>query len=489
MHRSGIVTAGFVAALAWVCDANATPLGTSVTYQGRLKNNGQPANGAFNLTFTLWDAAGAGTPPVGGTQIGGTDNEPGVVVAEGLFTVQLNDTGQFGLNAFNGDARWVQIAVNGTTLAPRQPLTAAPYAMYALSGPGQAGFWAANGLNINNTNSGNVGIGTTTPNAKLDIRRGFLETAPALSVRQFTTSSAFTAVTIAGSSIESDGNAISDNPLRLNPTTTNSVLLAGGGGNVGIGTDTPTSALHVSGSENNGTQAATRIVSGSQAMLLDGNEIDTLSSIGLYLNNNVPHNIVLANGGGSVGIGTTTPTARLEVVTQDDGNSSTSSYAISAKSLDPQGYAARFSGYGLFGNGPALSVTGDTRMIGTLMLANLGPDVSIPVPAGVKLAVDGKIMCEELEVQLSQDWPDYVFEHDYDLMPLSEVDAFIQREKHLPGIPSAEEIKREGLSVGQMQADMLRKIEELTLHMIAMDRQLGELKRENELLRRQLDSK
>ena len=114
----------------------ATPLGTGFTYQGQLKENGAPMDGTAHLRFSLWDAAGAGSPPVGGIQIGASHLLANVVVANGLFTVPLNSGGQFGANAFNGEARWIQIEVCAdagcgafTTLAPRQALTAAPYAL------------------------------------------------------------------------------------------------------------------------------------------------------------------------------------------------------------------------------------------------------------------------------------------------------------------------------------------------------------------------
>lgn len=83
--------------------------------------------------------------------------------------------------------------------------------------------------------------------------------------------------------------------------------------NVGIGTASPQSALHVVGDESTGSTGALRIASGSQTMLLDGNEIDTNAGIGLTLNYNVPHNVLLAQGGGNVGIGVTNPQARLDV--------------------------------------------------------------------------------------------------------------------------------------------------------------------------------
>ena len=106
-----------------------TPLGTAFTYQGQLKSGGSPAGPTANLAFSLWDAAGSGSPPVGGNQVGTTISMTNVPLTNGLFTVQLTVSGEFGAGAFNGEARWLQIAVNGTTLSPRQPLTAAPYAL------------------------------------------------------------------------------------------------------------------------------------------------------------------------------------------------------------------------------------------------------------------------------------------------------------------------------------------------------------------------
>jgi len=141
--------------------ARAAPLTGAVTYQGQLKDGLGPVNGTHNLTFTLWDAVGSGSPPVGGVQIGAADINASTPVTNGLFTVQLNDTGQFGATAFNGEARWVQISVNGTTLSPRQPVTAAPFALYAVNG-GAAGLWAANGTAISNTNTGFVGVNRST---------------------------------------------------------------------------------------------------------------------------------------------------------------------------------------------------------------------------------------------------------------------------------------------------------------------------------------
>ena len=94
-------------------------LGTSFTYQGQLKQNNAPANGTFNFSFKLFDA------PSGGNQIGATVNQS-IAVSNGLFTTLLD----FGASAFNGEARWLSIAIGGDPeLTPRQPLTPAPYAL------------------------------------------------------------------------------------------------------------------------------------------------------------------------------------------------------------------------------------------------------------------------------------------------------------------------------------------------------------------------
>jgi hypothetical protein len=116
-------------------------LGTGFTYQGQLKKNDVSVNASCDFTFSLWDAAGSGSPPAGGNHIGGDQAVNGVTVSNGLFTVTLNGGNQFGPNAFNGEARWLQISVTcpgdsvPTTLNPRQPVTPAPY---ALAAPGSA---------------------------------------------------------------------------------------------------------------------------------------------------------------------------------------------------------------------------------------------------------------------------------------------------------------------------------------------------------------
>jgi hypothetical protein len=90
---------------------------------------------------------------------------------------------------------------------------------------------------------------------------------------------------------------------------------------------------------------------------------------------------------------------------------------------------------------------------------------------GAKLAVNGEIQAKKIKVTL-QGWPDYVFADDYELKSLEEIEAYIKEKKHLPGIPSQKEVDEKGLDLGDMQAKMMEKIEELTLHMIELKKQL-----------------
>lgn len=91
---------------------------------------------------------------------------------------------------------------------------------------------------------------------------------------------------------------------------------------------------------------------------------------------------------------------------------------------------------------------------------------------GYKLAVAGNMIAEQVKVKLQSGWPDYVFTDDYALPPLAEVAAYIKANKHLPEIPAAEEIAREGLDVGQMNKRLLKKVEELTLYIIAQQQEI-----------------
>jgi len=97
------------------------------------------------------------------------------------------------------------------------------------------------------------------------------------------------------------------------------------------------------------------------------------------------------------------------------------------------------------------------------------------------LSVKGTAGAEEFIVT-NTGWSDYVFQPGYRLRPLSEVNAYIQANHHLPDIPSAAEVKEKGVGVGEMQAKLLAKVEELTLHMIQAEERNNRLEQQNQEL-------
>lgn len=113
---------GAAATLTFASSVLATPQVPEFNYQGKLEQNGYPANGSYALTFSLWDAE------TGGNQIGTTISEPAWPVVHGLLSINLAFDG-----AFDGEQSWLEISINGDTL-PRQPVTTAPVAQFALTG-------------------------------------------------------------------------------------------------------------------------------------------------------------------------------------------------------------------------------------------------------------------------------------------------------------------------------------------------------------------
>lgn len=124
------------------------------------------------------------------------------------------------------------------------------------------------------------------------------------------------------------------------------------------------------------------------------------------------------------------------------------------------------------------------------------------IQEGVKLQVSGKILCtgdievasidaedintkgiktDDITVKMN-DVADYVFEENYNLKQLSEVEAYVKENKHLPGIPSASEIEENGVSLSKMTNMLLEKVEELTLHMIQLEKENAALKNRLEIL-------
>lgn len=191
----------------------------------------------------------------------------------------------------------------------------------------------------------------------------------------------------------------------------------------------------------------------------------------------------------NVGIGTESPTQRLDVNGTIRANSPTfpgRDYKIVCD-MRQNIYAANdlvtYSGGGkLFvintsaGSTNAFMVANGTENNKLFYVRNDGKVQigNVTTPGSYKLYVETGILTEKLKVALktSTDWADYVFAKNYQLKPLAEVEAFVKENKHLPDVPSAQELVNDGgIDVGQMLAKQMQKIEELTLYMIDLQKQ------------------
>jgi hypothetical protein len=188
---------------------------------------------------------------------------------------------------------------------------------------------------------------------------------------------------------------------------------------------------------------------------------------------------------GNVGIQISSPAYKLHVY-EDMGLRSTAAAGAQINFEDEAGVNKNF-----------INITGDDMKLGTLAsndrgkviirtngtdrffidsAGNVAVGTSYKVANGYRFSVNGKIMCEEVRVQLDADWPDYVFANDYKLMPLHDLEKFIAANKHLPGILPAAEVKANGIALGDTNKRMMEKIEELTLYILDLKKEIDALK-------------
>ena len=194
--------------------------------------------------------------------------------------------------------------------------------------------------------------------------------------------------------------------------------------------------------------------------------------------------------GGNVGIGTASPSERLEVgdgtgptgIAINGANSAASGAYIWGKAAGTHEWLVS-SLRGWLGGGVAGLGVGTISATPYAFFTNTSERMRIDSAGNVgigttnpqhRLHVAGTIGAEEVIV--SSTGADYVFHPDYRLMPLSEVARYIDKNHHLPGIPSSPEVKEKGVNLGQMQTKLLAKIEELTLHAIQEEKENRELR-------------
>lgn len=189
---------------------------------------------------------------------------------------------------------------------------------------------------------------------------------------------------------------------------------------------------------------------------------------------------------GNVGIGTTTPSQKLDVVgnvyLRNMTNAVGGGTSISFSSYDLTHLGPKIYSYLDFASGTASqsrlvlsSYSNGYQNEITLNGGNVGIGTMTPSD---KLSVNGNIRAKQVKVETAN-WPDYVFTKKYILPEIGEVKSFIDQNGHLPGIPSAKETTENGVNVGEMSGLLLKKIEELTLYVIDLQGQIDQLKNKN----------
>jgi len=359
--------------------------------------------------------------------------------------------------------------------------------------------WGDQGNTYMTINQGNVGIGLSSPTALLHLRTP--------SNNNFWSSSNFGAnLIIDGPHNNSIGflDSNSANPFAIANLTGKLVISKmpalgdvstapinlmsiGNDGSVGIGTNSPSSKLDLSlGSTTNVTTGLSVYHNGDP-------------NLGIKLMTGVGDGASYSNWNGGIGswqgiafhsILDNMTRGVFNVRTGDflmTGNISASGSGMNNFSSDlkinsgDKGIIFYGGGEKIIGTasyGIQFQTSGSTPRVTILNNGNVGIGTTNP---DAVLAVKGQVHAQEVKVDLNVPGPDYVFEKDYQLTSLEEIKNYIDQNKHLPEVPSAKEMEKNGVQLGEMNMLLLKKIEELTLYVI-------DLKRENEVLKKRMDN-
>lgn len=353
---------------------------------------------------------------------------------------------------------------------------------------------ASNGntrLTILNSN-GNVGIGTVSPEYKLDVN-GTVRFSDNLTLSE----SKYIYLGNNNNRIRAEGsgdigiypNANFYVGAVINGAETKNVTFLENG-NVGIGTTNlgtykfvikQSASLPGKGMQilNAAGDKSAQLWVGSGGAVLDAQQ-----GANFQIRTDDVNRLYIKNSNGNVGIGTVDPSFSLEVEKSNATNNT--EYLLGAFNHSGNGGGV-YMGY--VGNGTEAGkarlrsggnidlTLGTTAYHNAIVIKNTNGNVGIGTTDthGFKLAVAGNIITEEVQVQLEAEWPDYVFSKDYRLASLEETESFIKTEGHLPNIPPAKEVAEKGIAIGDMNAKLLEKIEELTLHLIEMKKENNEM--------------
>lgn len=320
---------------------------------------------------------------------------------------------------------------------------------------------------------GKMGIGTSNPTGLLSINGS----NPVLQMLHNSSSKGF---------VQAEGNNLLLGTNSTN-TTGNLVLqtkqldrmLIDENGQVGIGTTTPSSVLTV-----NGTEPILQMRNGNVDkgfMQLVGNHLrvgtNASNTFGSFIVRTNSNDRMYVNHKGQMGLNNVPDDTETTLTVGEDDNGNSGIALI-------HGNVRR----GMFNyNGSSTFLTASTGYLYLYRNSSyplvFHPDGNYSMGGhntanGYRLSIYGKAIAYEFTALPHNSWPDYVFEKNYRLMPLAELKQFIETNKHLPSIPSAAEVEKDGIALGEMTRKLMEKVEELTLYVIQQQEQIDALKKE-----------
>lgn len=304
--------------------------------------------------------------------------------------------------------------------------------------------------------SGAVGIGTTSPVTYLHIQRGSLSQYTPLLTIEDQQSNGYTQVALKGTNRQFHlgvGNSTETSFGLANKFyiwDQNAVLprmVVDANGNMGIGSTNPGNRLSI--------YSGTANTSGLQFLRLN-NTATAGTGNGKVLSLDASGNVILVTDGGTSGWAMS-------------GNASTNPTTNYIGTTDNQPLVFKTNG----SENMRISESGNIS-IGTNNAQ------------GYKFAVNGDAIFTKIKVRLYSSWPDYVFDSTYSLPSLQFLEKYVKENKHLPGVAPAAEIEKEGVDLAETQIALLKKIEELTLHLIELNKRLDGQTEEITLLKQSL---
>lgn len=390
----------------------------------------------------------------------GNDTNKSIIIADGTGAqrIFIEKNGNTGIGLGNNIIPANRLDIKGGVVIGRN---------YTPNGITQGQIAPTSGLLV----EGRVGIGTVSPNNKVEITQG---TDGNSGLRFTNLTSNFNGVTVQPGNKFLSVNATGDVVLQKvsNSIETNNLISSANimTSNVSGIISSASIVNSISNTINTNNQLITS-VNGVQSVPvnLPAQLLQTISQSG--------NTISLSNNGGSFTIPSTSVVAGNNIMVTGDG-SPTTPFLISSNDKSIYDDNGTIDQSTTINNNRIITMNNSNIWFNSFSSESngkiyIGSIASYPnVTGNYKLFVEGGILTEKVKVALrsTDNWADYVFEKNYDLMPLKNVEEYINKNKHLPGIDSAEELSEKGLDLAEMQAKHMAKIEELTLYIIAQNK-------------------